>query len=962
MPSDPLSLEELADLDVLRDVCQGNHTGNEENIKIKMVAPVLQHLGYHPIEEFDYEKHVPAGRPDIALLVDNEPALIVESKGLDKDLQEYKQQGLNYATDQGIPWTILTNGVRWDLYKTFIEGVPQDENEPILTIKLQELPRRFDELEEYVGKNNIQEIEDRAEEHIQFVRRKARVSDLAKILDEYRTELFWDLRDQFDVRYGEDEEFTEHIDDWVRQQNTDKKYDWFKEFKSDKKFRSYILNIMSNSGLPDTRTEFEDKYRSSGYDQTTAEIEEALRKEGIPIDWEDQLCFEGAYSFINRVLFLRICEDSELVTREITDETISRISNAQNNTVTVARLESLFATIETTYPGVYALPLMDGLEIGDLEWDSDVIADLLKETTNYDFSELGDVLGHLYQKHLDHNSRRLIGQFYTHEEKVDFILDRIEDQLYEDAKVIDPSCGSGSFLVGVHQRLFPRLLDKGYSEVTAHSHLLKNVIHGVDLDTFAAQLTSINLLIQSLAEPVEDLQIYTGNSLLNYDTLERFGLEVSDERRQVDPREENGRNPDAGSILRNENFDVVVGNPPFFRVPLSDPIYGSTLKGGEYSDLRPQGAEMNIATMFLKKCIDLLKKEAKSPEGRGGVGALILPKTLTYVDEFKLIREYLLDRCQIRSVVDLGKGWPDVGIEHIILIFERLPEDEEAKEEKEVQIYHDVESFRRGLMKEHTISESTIREDSRSRLLLYVFGKGKEIRDEMRERGTLLRNYDMSVWEGIRGDHGVTTFTDRQNSRSVPLLKGKSIRRWRCDFEEYVSQSDSDIPDGIRQKCQVEKKIVIKRVLSSKVRIEAFIDRNSSITHSSTTSIIFNDNTSLEYVVGILNSRLMNLYVRDWLYNRTELTMNFREKYLGDIPIPKNPPKDLKNKIEELVHDLEELWDAEYNGGEIPEGLLNESERIKEKLDQAVYELYGLSASDVEFVEDLMPYSDAPFA
>jgi len=952
-----LSLADLAELNVLEDVCQGNRTGNEENIKVKLVTPILSKLGYDRIKEFDYERFIEEGRPDIALLVDDDPALIVESKGLDKSLSEYKSQGLTYAANQGIPWTILTNGVQWDLYKTFIEGVPQEENEPILTIALEDLPDRFDELEEYIGRDNILELETQAEEHVEFVKRKAQASDLADILDNYRTRIFWDILDQFNDRYGDDDDFTEHIDQWKNRNNIDTGYDWFTEFKKDKKFRSYILNIMSNEGFPETRTQFENTYRAAGKDETTAKIDEVLRQEGIPIDWRDKLCFEGAYSFINRVLFLRICEDSGLVPQEITDQTIQRISESEEKAVLLSRMEALFAQIESTYPGVYELPLLDDLYLDDFDWDSDIVANLLNETTNYDFSELGDVLGHLYQKHLDHNSRRLIGQFYTHEEKVDFVIDEVDDWLHEDAKVLDPACGSGSFLIGTHKSLFDKLLAEDYSEATAHKHLLEDVIHGVDIDTFAAQLTAINLLIQNLTEPVEQLKIYTGNSLLNYNTLERFGIEAPKKEGQVDPRGENGKNPDAGNILTDQSYNVVVGNPPFFKVALSNPIYRSTLNGGEYTDLRPKGAEMNIATMFVKKCVDLLKKEVRAPEGGGGIGALVLPKTLTYVDEFELIREYLLDRCNIRSIVDLGQGWPDVGIEHVIIIFERT---DEIEQDASVEVHHNVESFRRNLMETHTVSEDIFRSDTRSRFLIYVFGEGMQIRNKMRNRGTLLEHFDMDVWEGIRNDHGVTTFPNKQDGRSVPLLKGKSIRRWRCNYDNYVNQGDNNIPDGIKQHCLTDEKIVIKRVLSSKVRVEAYIDRDSSITHSSTTSIVFNDDTSIEYIVGILNSRLVNLYVRDWLYNKTELTMNFREKYLGDIPVPRNPPEGVRDRIESAVKELEELWSDEYDGGEMSDEIIAESERIKTQLDNAVYDLYDISEEEQQFIEDIMPYSDAP--
>ncbi len=945
-------------MDVLHEVCLGRQTGNEENVKVKLVVPILELLGYDPIRDFDYERHVERGRPDIVLLVGDSPRLIVEAKGLDKDLEEHKVQGLGYAGDAGIPWTVLTNGVQWDLYKTFIAGVPHSENEPIFTILSKDLPSRFGELESLIARQNIESLERIATPQVEHVARKAKVSDLARMSRRFRASLFSQLRNQFDDAYAENTSFTQKVDQWVSEQGVDKNYDWYRAFKDDKKFRSYILSVMKQNGLPSTRSEFDETYRKTAHEGVTQSINVALRQEGIPIDWPDKLCFEGAYSLINRILFLRICEDSGFIAREISDELILKLRKARDNEELVTRLDGIFAAMRAEYPGVYKLPLLDHLQLGDLEWDAGAIADLCAETLRYNFAELGDVLGDLYQRHVDLNARRLIGQFYTHEEKVDFMLESVRPWLQEDAKLLDPACGSGSFLVGAYKILHPVLVASGYSASSAHRHLLEDVLYGIDIDSFAAQLAAINLLVRNMEEPVGSLRVYVGNSLTGDDTLSRFGLEVPTPVSRGDPREVDIRSP--VGVLELGSFDIVLGNPPFFRVGLSDPIYGGMLRSAEYSMIRPEGAEMNMATMFLKRGIDLLKDSVEVPRGRGGVGALIMPKSLTYVDEYRLVREYLLSRCRILKIVDLGRGWPDVGLEHVIVVFERKLPGVAQDTEAPLEVIHKVASFRRVLYDKHEVDPRVFRNDPKKRLLVYVFGTAREIYEQMNRIGRPLNkaNFRMTVWEGIRDDHGVRRFRSKQNARSVPLLNGSSVRRWFAAPSEYVDGTDVRIPRGIKDKCRATEKIVIKRVISSKVRIEATIDRNKSITHSSTTAVTFQDGTSIQYVTGILNSRLMNLYVRDWIFNRTELTMNFREEYLSEIPVAKEPSASIMRAIETSVEKLETISEP-FGGGEQP---TPEQQRtlaeVKAELDAAVYDLYGLAASQRAFVESLMPYSD----
>jgi hypothetical protein len=298
-------------------------------------------------------------------------------------------------------------------------------------------------------------------------------------------------------------------------------------------------------------------------------------------------------------------------------------------------------------------------------------------------------------------------------------------------------------------------------------------------------------------------------------------------------------------------------------------------------------------------------------------------------------------------------------LEHIIIVFERKANGTDTSHtETPVEVIHDVESFRRGLYETHEVDSRVFRRDERKRFLLYLSGPAKAVYDKVKMTGSPLRDFAMTVWEGIRDDHEVRELDVKTSPRTVPLLDGASIRRWFTKPTVYVDSSDIRIPDGIKSKCRVEEKIVIKRVVSSKVRIEAVIDREKSITHSSTTAVSFEDGTSLRYVVGILNSRLMNLYVRDWMFNRTELTMNFREEYLGEIPIPKSPPEKTRQRIEDIVGQLESLWAPCSIGQELLPNSKDKANQLKSELDAAVYDLYALSEADRRLVETLMPYSD----
>ena len=68
-PNNP-SLLDLQNVNILRDICGGKKTGQEENIKIKIVLKVLDHLGW-PLVDMDFEHHVRNKRADIALILNS---------------------------------------------------------------------------------------------------------------------------------------------------------------------------------------------------------------------------------------------------------------------------------------------------------------------------------------------------------------------------------------------------------------------------------------------------------------------------------------------------------------------------------------------------------------------------------------------------------------------------------------------------------------------------------------------------------------------------------------------------------------------------------------------------------------------------------------------------------------------------------------------------------------------------
>lgn len=176
------------------------------------------------------------------------------------------------------------------------------------------------------------------------------------------------------------------------------------------------------------------------------------------------------------------------------------------------------------------------------------LRDLVGVLNTRDFAHLPqDVVGAVFERLIPPEDRHALGQFFTPEDLVDLILAfcvrRSEDT------VLDPTCGTGTFLIRAYDRLRTAL------GVHDHSQLLEQ-LWGVDIAPFPAELATINLFRQQLGQ--------AGNfpRILNEDFFEV----VLGGRYRFPPLKADALLPAGEGIEVLETipcFDAIVGNFPY---------------------------------------------------------------------------------------------------------------------------------------------------------------------------------------------------------------------------------------------------------------------------------------------------------------------------------------------------------------------------------------------------------------
>ncbi|MCX5815181.1 MAG: N-6 DNA methylase [Proteobacteria bacterium] len=377
---------------------------------------------------------------------------------------------------------------------------------------------------------------------------------------------------------------------------------------------------------------------------------------------------------IDRIIFLRICEDRGI-------EDYGRLLVLQNGTNVYERLCQLFRRADERYnSGLFHFreekgrpEPPDDLTL-NLLIDDKVIKEIIKNLyypdSPYEFSVLSaDILGQVYEQflgkviHLTAGHRAVIedkpevkkagGVYYTPRYIVDYIVKNTVGKLLEgktpkqaaNIKVLDPACGSGSFLIGAYQYLLdwhrdwysshtPEKLARGKSPAlyqasggewrlttSERKRILLNNIFGVDIDTQAVEVTKLSLLLKVLEGETEqsisqqmalfheralpDLSdnIKCGNSLIGPDFYDgrQMGLFDDTERYRINVFDWKKEFPE---IMEAGGFDAVIGNPPYVRQEgLGE------LKQYFQKHYKVYDASADLYVYFIEKGISLLKDQ-----------------------------------------------------------------------------------------------------------------------------------------------------------------------------------------------------------------------------------------------------------------------------------------------------------------------------------------------------------------
>jgi len=603
----------------------------------------------------------------------------------------------------------------------------------------------------------------------------------------------------------------------------------------------------------------------------------------------------------------------------------------------------------------------------------------------YDFNAIdADVLGGVYEQYLEHlikragkeievvparGKRKAQGIYYTPKFVVRYIVENtvgpaLEGKSLNEAReirILDPACGSGSFLVEAldylekhwrRQKWLPQssleadVKQKDFFDYVTKVQFLTQNLYGVDLDSQAVEIAQLNLLLKALnqRQQLPDLvnNIREGNSLISgtEEELKKYFGDNWQEKKRFNWEQE------FKDIMADGGFDIVIGNPPYVQ---SRNIIDDAERYYYWAKYATDTNHSDIFSFFVQKGVALLKD-------RGFLG-LILPATWLQLPSFASMRRILLNSCEIKRIATFEsiRVFEDSEIEPLILIAQRVFEPA-----RDNRIVYQRFSEGDGIQPEAVGEIPQVICKQVGTINLVVDTAKNEILSKLSAMPRELLQL-VHIVGGLRTGADAKYIRPKKiEDKDKPLLRGRNVYRYGYEWTgEYIWYR----PDLMKSKqCAAPKeahffeareKLLLRMIVGGQL-IAAYDDQQFYLLQDNML-LPKEPKHSLKYVLAILNSKLVRFFLSNVVSN-----IAVTQSILKQLPIRSI---DFDNPKEKKMHDdLVALVDGmlELNKRLAPirntycnerDELLREIERTDKAIDNLVYGLYGLTEEERKIVK-----------
>jgi len=877
----------------------------EEEVKKDFILPLFEILRWdiHNKKEVSAEETISSERVDYGFYLDDRIKFYLEAKKFNVDIHDEKfaNQAIKYSFNKGATWAILTNFETVILFNAQdIEGKLSDKL--FFEINCDEFLNRFDQLK-LLSKDSFQKnLLDKEAERVGKKIQRISVTNL----------LYKDLQTCRDV-------------------------------------------LTKNLGLWNEKI-------------------------------DSDLLDEGVQKLLDRLIFIRVAEDRNIEPQTL----IPMVRQARGDSK--KRLYQAMTQKFREFDAFYNSNLFS--EHPFEQWEeyggtTEKVIQILygKEGYyEYDFKAMpADVLGTVYENYLSHrllkskkgatvskdaNKRKKQGIYYTSSHIVDYIVKNALGPILDKCKsvddiskikVLDPACGSGSFLIKAFNIIFEKYKELGSTlpEDLLKIKILNENIYGVDLDQQAVEITRLNLLINALTKrkkmPILS-NVRNGNSLIfgTDDELKQyFGKNLKDEK----PFNWQEQFPE---VFKQGGFDVIIGNPPYVRQ--EDIKKYKKILFKIFPNVANGTADLFV--YFFERAMQLLKND--------GYFAYITSNKFIRASYGKKLRIYLKNNFSILQLIDEfdQKVFAEASVDPCIIII---------KNEKPKQghtIYYNYKT---------NVSQDSLTDNG------WTFGNKNvlELKKKIENRGVKIKDWkNVDVFLGIKS--GLTKAfiindelkKELENDKNIikPLLRGRDIKKYSTNYQkqylilakigidikkyplifDYLNKfknqllKRTDYQEGIMNWYNLRPCDYYNLFEKPKIIYPDISDENSFYWDDqgyflNNTAYMISGNIKKSWI-GLLNSKLMNWYYRKIASGLGKEGIRYFRQFIKELPIIDNTDVLLPD-VERLLNLNKDLQRFTKNS-EKWNSIKFEIEQMEKKIDEKIYKIYDLTKEEIDIINN----------
>jgi len=493
-----------------------------------------------------------------------------------------------------------------------------------------------------------------------------------------------------------------------------------------------------------------------------------------------------------------------------------------------------------------------------------------------------------------------MGQFFTPRPVVQFVVKMLSPK--QEHKVIDPSCGSGGFLLYAMDEV-RAFAEDNYDEIEAFKHwhhFAEKKLFGIEINDQIARVCKMNMIIHDDGHT----NVIGHDALAGFDKFQKLNSE-----------------------FKKETFDLILSNPPF----------GATIKKKETTYLKDFDLGLNgdsirptqkSEILFIERCIQFAKPGT-------GIIAIVVPEGVMTNTSLQYVRDYILTHCELQASISLPESAFShfgAGIKSSILFLRR-----KGKKEK----ISDYKVFM-GVAKQVGI-DSTGREEenelySEKDSCIYKqwkkFLKNKDKYERTEncysiKLSQILKegpfNATRHVWKPVfkNSTHKITDIADIISNKITPssednefsnfaLIRMDELQNNPVRIENIIYCLGSEIEGGL--KIVQEGDILLARLgpsmMNRKIVVVPKIDKVVDYIVASSEFIVIRPHNPEDsyYITGVLRTDLMLKYMYSKTRGGTPSRYRLSEEDFMKIDFPKEDDKVRKKKASVFEKSLNDYY------------------------------------------------------